>query len=35
MLKRMIERVEEIGYTKDLDELDQNDFGKLIMHLKM
>jgi hypothetical protein len=30
----MIERVEEIGYTKDLDELDQNDFRKLIMHLE-
>ena len=34
LLKRMIERLQEIKYTKDLDELDQNDFDKLIMHLE-
>lgn len=34
LLKRMVERLEEIGYLKPLDELKQNDFDMLMIHLE-
>lgn len=35
LLTRMTERLKETGYTKNLDELDQPDFDKLLLHLEV
>lgn len=34
LLKRMIERLQEIGFTKNIDQLEQDDFDVFIMHLE-
>ncbi len=35
LLTRMTERLKETGYTKNLGELDQSDFDKLLLHLEV
>lgn len=34
LLKRMIDRLNEIDFTKNLDQLEQNDFDELLMHIE-
>jgi integrase/recombinase XerD len=35
LLTRMTERLKEVGYNQDLDELEQTDFDKLLLHLEV
>jgi integrase/recombinase XerD len=35
LLTRMTERLKEVGYNQNLDELEQTDFDKLLLHLEV